>query len=79
MWISAAAVIAYAVAVLIAAVLSPDLGFFTYQGTSVLGVEAGSVAAGADLQAGDVIVEVNGQAVETAYGLATALDRIEPG
>ncbi len=79
MWWSAAAVTAYAVAVLVAATTSPNLGFFNYQGEEVLGVEPGSAAAAAGLHGGDMIRAVNGAAVNDAYGLAVMLDAVKAG
>ncbi len=79
MWLSAAAVVAYAVAVLVAASISPDLGFFNYQGEEVLGVDPGSGAAAAGLRGGDMIRAVDGIAVDDAYGLAVMLDSVQSG
>jgi len=79
MWWSAAAVLLYAVGLLISAASSPALGFFTYQGSPVLAVQADSAAAAAGLKTGDVIVAVNDQSTVGAYVQGYALDRISPG
>ncbi len=79
LWLSAAAVITYAVAILWVAASSADLGFFTYQGTPVIAVESDSPAAAAGLQRGDTIVAVNGRDTTDRYAQAAALASIEPG
>jgi two-component system response regulator HydG len=78
-WISTAAVLAYAVGLLLAASLSADLGFFTYQRGSILGLSSGSAAAEAGVRAGDVIVAVNGTPTPNAYEVSEQLRRIAPG
>jgi two-component system response regulator HydG len=52
--------LAYAVALFAAALTSPDRGFFTYQGSEVVVVDAASPAAAAGLLVGDHIVGVDG-------------------
>jgi S1-C subfamily serine protease len=48
-------------------------------GAGVTGIESGSPAEGAGLTAGDVIVSVDGQAVDSPTTLTTLLDRHHPG
>lgn len=55
------------------------LGMDTAQGALVANVREGDPAAKAGLQAGDVIVSVNGEAVEDADTLTRRIGRMKPG
>ncbi len=79
MWAAAAAVLAYAVAILLVASQAADLGFFTYQGSPILGVDSGSPAAEAGVEPGDMIVAINGTPTADPYAQASALTSIEAG
>jgi two-component system, NtrC family, response regulator HydG len=71
--------IGYAVALLVVAGLSADLGFFVYQGGPVVAVDGASAASQAGLRTGDVITAVDGVRVVDAPGRAAALAAIGPG
>ncbi|HTM18929.1 MAG TPA: sigma 54-interacting transcriptional regulator, partial [Kofleriaceae bacterium] len=79
MWIGGLAAIGYATTILIVATLAPDLGFFTYQGGRVLGIDRGSPVAEAGLQVGDDVVSIDGVTFPTAYDRFEAMQAIRPG
>jgi two-component system response regulator HydG len=79
MWVGAAAVMSYAIAILVVGSMSADLGFFSYQGSAVLNVDSSSAAGAAGLQSGDTILEINGTSTLTAYATGKALRGIDPG
>jgi len=70
--------IAYAALLFAAALTSPDRGFFTYQGSEVVLVDAGSPAAAAGLLVGDHIVGVDGVRITDDVMRANAIAAIEP-
>jgi DNA-binding transcriptional LysR family regulator len=68
----------YAVGLFAAALTSPDRGFFTYQGSEVVVVDAGSPAAAAGLMVGDHIVAVDGVRIADDVTRAKAIADIGP-
>ncbi|HTJ41784.1 MAG TPA: PDZ domain-containing protein, partial [Kofleriaceae bacterium] len=80
-WMRLGAVLAigYAVALLVVASLSADLGFFTYQGGPVVAIDSGSAAAQAGLRTGDMIVAVDGVLLVDNAARSAAVQAIEPG
>ncbi len=68
----------YAVGLFAAALTSPDRGFFTYQGSEVVVVDAGSPAAAAGLVVGDRIVAVDGVRIADDVHRAKTLASIAP-
>ncbi|MCL4225251.1 MAG: sigma 54-interacting transcriptional regulator [Myxococcales bacterium] len=70
--------LAYASGLFVAALTSPDRGFFTYQGSAVVVVDAGSPAAAAGLRVGDAIVAIDGVRVTDDVARARRLAAIGP-
>ncbi len=68
----------YAVGLFAAALTSPDRGFFTYQGSEVVVVDAGSPAAAAGLLVGDLIIGVDGVRITDDVHRAKTLAAIGP-
>ena len=61
------------------AFLGVAVGQSTAQGAAIVGVETGTPASGAGLQAGDVITSVNGTAVASSSALGRTLQSLRPG
>ena len=76
--IMVAAGLVYALALMIAAVRSPDRGFFTFQGGQVLVVDPASAAAAAGLEVGDLITAIDDRPLTTAVERFRALQAIGP-
>jgi two-component system response regulator HydG len=68
----------YAICLFAAALTSPDRGFFTYQGSEVVVVDAGSAAAAAGLAVGDRVVGVDGVRITDDVHRARLLAAIAP-
>ena len=59
--------------------IAENLGLEETKGVVVSAVESGSAADEAGIRRGDVILEVNRQAVEDAEGYKSALKKVEKG
>jgi transcriptional regulator with GAF, ATPase, and Fis domain len=79
MRVGAVLAIGYAVALLLVASLSADLGFFSYQGGPVVAVDASSAAARAGLRTGDLILAIDGVAMTGTSMRSAAIEAIDPG
>src|SRR5687767_1689411 len=79
MWVGGLAVIGYASTILVVSALAAELGFFTYQGGVVLGVDSGSPAAEAGLRVGDDVVSINGVQFHSAFQRFEVMQSIGPG
>ncbi len=79
MYAGAALALAYATALLWVAASSADLGFLTYQGGPVVLVDPSSPAAAAGVQVGDVVVAIDGVAVDGLGDRQRRIEAVEPG
>ncbi len=79
MYAGAALALVYATALLWVAASSADLGFLTYQGGPVVLVDPSSPAAAAGVQVGDVVVAIDGVAVDGLGDRQRRIEAVEPG
>ena len=69
----------YAIAVLVAATMTADMGFSQFMGGELLSVTSSGPAGQAGFRAGDVIVSMNGVATATAQARHAAINSTRPG